>query len=127
MTARARKEAAKKIGVALQAKFRTMNEATTNAEVEIAAIDLGNYFNENIEFICWALKEYGGVKQMPFLAPDRPKPMKDLQPPANDLPDMPDILKMTVPAPVAECTCPVLEAGIIGRDKHMTSCPRYEP
>jgi hypothetical protein len=127
MTARARKEAAKQLGVALQAKFRTMNEATTNAEVEIAAIDLGNCFNENIEFICWALKEYGGVKQMPFLAPDRPKPMKDLQPPANDLPDMPDILKMTVPAPVAECTCPVLEAGIIGRDKHMTSCPRYEP
>ena len=125
MTARARKEAAKQLGVALQAKYRSMNEATTNDEIEIAAIDLGNCFNENIEFICWALKEYGGVKQMPFLAPDRPKPMKDLQPPANDLPEMPDILKMSVP--VADCTCPVLEAGIIGRDKHMTSCPRYEP
>jgi len=125
MTARARKEAAKHLGVALQAKYRAMLEASTNSDIETAALDLGNCFNENIEFICWALKEFGGVKQMPFLAPGRPKPMKDLQPPANDLPEMPDVLKMSVP--VAECTCPPLEAGIIGRDKHMTSCPRYEP
>lgn len=122
MKARDRKEASARLGVALQAKYRAMLEASTNDEIEIAAIDLGNCFNENIEFIFWVLKQFGGVTQMPYQPRKKPNPIPA---PANDLPEMPDILKMSVP--VADCTCPVLEAGIIGRDKHMTSCPQYKP
>lgn len=141
MKARDRKIASKNLGIALQSKYRAMLEASTNDEIQFAAIDLGNCFNENIEFIFWVLKEYGGVTQMPYQPPKKPVAVPA---PANDLPAMPDVLKMTVPVtdPMAEaaqalkdehaldtaaCTCPVLEHGIIGRDKHMTSCPKFKP
>ncbi len=69
--ARARKEAAKRLGIALTADYRRLIEATGDDEVAAAAVTLGQNFNSNIEFICWVLKEYGGVQQMPF-QPSRP-------------------------------------------------------
>ncbi len=64
--ARDRKEASKRIGLLLQAKHRKLIDATTPEEINDAAVDLGVQFNSNIEFICWVLKEYGGVEQRPI-------------------------------------------------------------
>lgn len=63
---RDRKEAARNLGIALTVDYRRMLEATGQEEITAAAIVLGQHFNDNIEFICWVLKEYGGVDQMPF-------------------------------------------------------------
>lgn len=72
MTAsRDRKEAAKRLGIALAADFRRMVEASGEEEIGAAAMVLGQNFNTNIEFIIWVLKEYGGVDQMPFPRPVR--------------------------------------------------------
>jgi len=64
--ARDRKQAAKMLGITMQAQLRALLEAVGNDEIQTAAIILGDTFNRNSEFICWVLKEYGGVKQMPF-------------------------------------------------------------
>lgn len=64
--ARERREAAKNLGIALQVKYRQMIEANGEEAITLAAIDLGNCFNSNIEFIIWCLKEFGGVQQLPF-------------------------------------------------------------
>lgn len=66
MKVRDRKEAAKRLGIALQADYRRMLEAIGQEEITKAAMLLGENFNNNIEFICWCLKEYGGVEQLPF-------------------------------------------------------------
>lgn len=70
--ARDRKEAAKRLGIALAADFRRMVEANGPEEINQAAMTLGTNFNTNIEFIIWVLKEYGGVSQMPFARPTPP-------------------------------------------------------
>lgn len=80
---RDRKEAAKRLGFALAAKYRAMIEANGEEEIQKAAIDLGGCFNDNIEFIMWVLKEYGGVEQMPFARQAKP---------LNGLPRTPDVL-----------------------------------
>lgn len=72
MTAsRSRKEAAKNLGIALTADYRKLLQATGDKEIVAASVTLGQNFNTNIEFICWVLREYGGVQQMPF-QPTRP-------------------------------------------------------
>lgn len=73
---RDRKEAAKRLGIALAADYRRMIEASGPEAINEAAVTLGTNFNTNIEFIIWVLKEYGGVDQMP-LQP-RHKPMNGL-------------------------------------------------
>jgi|SRR6185369_2534307 len=147
---RARKVASKNLGIALQAAYRRMIEANGNDEIQVAAIELGQLFNTNIEFVIWVLKAYGGVQQMPAernFAP-RPMPVASNDRPAlsivnpehvneeNKLPVLGELLTGD-PAPKKRsrkkpeevipkgCTCPPLEAGIIGRDRHMTSCPEY--
>lgn len=79
--ARDRKEAAKRLDFTLQAQYRALLEASTPDEVQNAAIVLGGTFNDNIEFVFWVLKEFGGVQQMPFERLRKPSK------PANDLPD----------------------------------------
>lgn len=81
--ARDRKEAAKRLGFALAAKYRKMLEAEGPEAINVAAMDLGSCFNDNIEFIIWVLKEYGGVEQMPFQRQARP---------VNGLPRTPGVL-----------------------------------
>lgn len=83
--ARDRKEAAKRLGFTLQAQYRALLEASTPDEVQNAAIVLGGTFNDNIEFVFWVLKEFGGVQQMPFERLRKPPK------PANDLPATPAI------------------------------------
>lgn len=63
---RDRKEASKRLGIALQAAYRRMLEASGQEEINTAAIELGQLFNDNIEFTIWVLREYGGVQQMPI-------------------------------------------------------------
>lgn len=59
--ARARREASKRLGLALQAKYRALVEATGQEDIQNAAIELGNVFNTNIEFVINVLKHYGGL------------------------------------------------------------------
>jgi hypothetical protein len=58
---RARKEKAKRVGLALQAKYRALVEASGQDEIQSAAIILGDVFNQNIEFIINVLRDYGGL------------------------------------------------------------------
>lgn len=67
--ARDRKTAAKILGITMQAQLRALLEAQGEDAIQIAAIRLGDTFNRNSEFICWVLKEYGGVEQMPYGRP----------------------------------------------------------
>jgi hypothetical protein len=59
--ARARKEAARRLGIDLQNKYRALVEASGQEEIEAAAIILGDAFNSNIEFIINVLKDWGGL------------------------------------------------------------------
>lgn len=118
---KARKEASKRLGLKLMSDYRNLAMASGEQEIAAASIILGSTFNENIEFIINVLKAYGGM-EVHFEPMTRPSP--SLPPkPANDLPDISALTKPGIYA----CTCPPLEAGIIGRDRHMTSCPQFEP
>lgn len=64
--ARARREASKRLGLALMKDYRALVEASGPEEIQNAAIELGVTFRDNIEFVCWVLKEYGGLQQMPI-------------------------------------------------------------
>lgn len=64
--ARDRKEASKRLGLALSKKYeRLVTAGSDKDEITLAAIDLGNCFNENIEFVLWVLKTFGGMTVMP--------------------------------------------------------------
>lgn len=121
--ARKRKVAAARLGIEFQKRYERLAFANGADEVTVAAVDLGQLFNDNAEFVIWALKKLGGLN------PPNPEEIKKIRPPtpANDLPTLPPALTGTAPAVEDKCTCPVLEAGIIGRDKHMTACPQYVP
>jgi hypothetical protein len=64
--ARDRKQAAKILGITMQAQLRALIEAQGEENIHAAAIQLGDTFNRNSEFIVWVLREYAGDKQMPF-------------------------------------------------------------
>lgn len=118
---KARKEASKRLGLKLMNDYRNLATAVGEEEITAASLTLGMTFNTNIEFIINVLKAYGGmeVKFEPMTRAAVP-PL-----PANDLPD---ISALTAPPSIMSvCTCPPLEAGIIGRDRHMTSCPHFQP
>jgi hypothetical protein len=122
---RARKEAAKVLGIAIQTRYRKLLEASGENEIIIATADLAQTMYENVEFTIWALKMVGGLNPPP------PEELRKITPPkqaANDDPRFakppPFVLQQPVPD---ECTCEPLEPGIIGGDRHMTSCPKYVP
>jgi hypothetical protein len=128
---RARKEASRKIAIELKRRYDRLVTAPPGDENEIviATTDLAVCFNENIEFILWALGTFGGMTNIPY--PERIKPQR---PPAKPLPGMPDISALTstfaedeAPKFLQKCTCPPLEPGIITGHKHMTSCPQFAP
>lgn len=129
---RARREAAKRLGIALQTRYRKLLSATGEDETVIATADLAQCMYENIEFVIWSLKSIGGMHPPP---PEELRTITTRPPmPANDprfqKPPVPiaftlsDRIKALCDLP---CTCPPLEAGIIGRDRHMTSCPKFVP
>lgn len=114
---RSRRDAAKVLGVALQTRYRKLLEATGEDETVVATADLAQCMYENVEFVIWALKHVGGMNPPP---PEELRRITPAQRPANDPAPAPKPLDLP-------CTCPVLEHGIIGRDKHMTSCPKFVP
>lgn len=119
-----RKEASKRLAIAIQKRYEKLVTAVGEDALVIATTDLAQCMYENVEFIIWSLKKQGGLN------PPAPEKFNRIsshgpRPPANDT--LPDISAL-VDEPVSlECTCPPLEAGIIGRDRHMTACPKYEP
>lgn len=85
---RARKEASKRLGIELEQRYRRLVLASGDAdEVTIAAVELGQLFNDNIEFVIWALKTYGGLNPP---APEQLK--KDMSAPRPALPQLPSTL-----------------------------------
>lgn len=123
---RSRRNAAKTLGIALQTRYRKLLEATGEDAIVVATADLAQCMYENVEFVIWALKAQGGMNPPP------PEELRKITPPqpANDDPRFrkPPALEIDPPAPIpARCTCPPLEHGIIGRDRHMTSCPSFVP
>lgn len=126
---RARRDAAKVLAIALQTRLRRLYDAqASNVENEIvvATADMAQVMYENIEFVIWALKSQGGMNPPP---PEelRPVSKSHVAPPANDprFAKPPEFtLEESIPN---ECTCPPLEARIIGRDRHMASCPKFVP
>lgn len=121
---RNRKEAAKRLGIAIHQRYEKLVTAVGEDEITVATVDLAQVMYENVEFVIWALKKMGGLNPAPpeeiKRAPRRSRPT-----PANDLPTLPPALTGAAPVVEEKCTCPVLEHGIIGRDKHATSCPLY--
>jgi hypothetical protein len=131
-TARKRKAAAKMLGIAIQQRLENLYDASASGDetkITIATVDMAQVMYDNAEFIIWALKSMGGLTVPP---PETVKPIPMTRPPApaNDapaLPVLPSVLTGSVDISEVECTCPPLEAGIIGRDRHMTACPKFEP
>lgn len=113
------------LGIALQTRYRRLLEASGEDETVIATADLAQCMYENVEFVIWALKHVGGMNPPP---PEQLRKITPPEVPANDAPrfEKPPVLAIDPELP-AECTCPPLEAGIIGRDRHMTSCPKFVP
>jgi hypothetical protein len=80
---RARRDAAKMLGIALQTRYRrfleTADDPDTNA---MATADLAQCMYENVEFVIWALKSVGGLNPQP------PEELRRVTPPqtspAND-------------------------------------------
>lgn len=122
---RNRKEAAKRLGIAIHQRYEKLVTAVGEDEITVATVDLAQVMYENVEFVIWALKKMGGLNPAP---PEEIKRVPLTRPtPANDLPTLPPTLTGATPVVEEKCTCPVLEHGIIGRDKHATSCPLYVP
>lgn len=121
---KARREASKRLGLKLMKDYRALATATGNDEIQAAAIELGNTFNQNVEFIINVLRHYGGLEAN-FEPLVKHTPIPNI--PANDEPTLPDVSMLTG-ANVLKlpCTCEPLEPGIIG-SKHATSCPHFEP
>lgn len=126
---RSRRDASKVLAVALQTRLRRLYDAQNNNvedEIVIATADLAQCMYENIEFVIWALKSQGGMNPPP---PEQLRRITPIPAPANEDPRFvkPPVLEIENDPVADECTCPPLEAGIIGRERHMTSCPKYVP
>jgi hypothetical protein len=120
---RSRRDAAKVLAVALQTRYRKLLEATGENEIVIATADLAQCMYENVEFVIWALKSQGGMNPPP---PEQLRKITAPQPANDSRFTKPPAFVLEEPVK-DECTCPPLEAGIIGRDRHMTSCPKFVP
>lgn len=59
---RQRREAAKRLALEFQSKYRALVEAQGQDEIQNAAIMLGGAFNANIEFVINVLRDYGGLE-----------------------------------------------------------------
>lgn len=106
-TANKRKAAAAHLGIAIHQRYENLVTASGDDEIVAATVELAQVMYENVEFVIWALKKTGGLNPAP------PEEIKRV--------------RVTRPVVKEQCTCPVLEEGIIGRDKHMTACPLYVP
>lgn len=64
--ARNRKAAAGRLGLEFQKRHRALALAVGEDEIAQAAVNLGQLFQDNIEFVVWVMKEFGGIEQLPF-------------------------------------------------------------
>lgn len=119
---KARKEASKRLGLKLMKDYRALAEAAGTDDIQAAAIELGNTFNTNVEFIINVLRHYGGLEAS--FEPLTKAAIPNI--PANDEPTLPDITALVNAPTKSDCICAPLEHGIIGA-KHMTSCPQFVP
>jgi hypothetical protein len=120
---RARRNAAKVLALTWQNRLRALYDAQSSNDedaIVIATANLAQAMYENIEFAIWALKTVAGM------SPPPPEMLKSISPshvppapPAND-PKPETVLDLP-------CTCPPLEHGILFRERHMTSCPKFVP
>lgn len=131
---RDRKEAAKRLGLELKKRYNALvTSGNDPEEINLRAIELGALWNENVEFIIWALCTFGGLNPP---APEKKTNTSPAAPnfateyPSETSAPLPDISKLAFDAPTAKaatagtCTCPdALDANFAG---HMTSCPRYQ-
>lgn len=124
---RARKAAAQALALAMQGRYRRLLEATGEDEIVVATADLAQVMYENVEFTIWALKTVAGMNPPP---PEVLKPISKshVPPPANDDPRFakPPVLEIEEPVKMT-CTCPPMDKELIGANRHMTSCPLYQP
>lgn len=78
---RARKQAACRLGIEFQKRYEKLALASGPDEITIAAVELGQLFNDNVEFVIWCLKTIGGLN------PPGPEPVRRMRPilpvPAN--------------------------------------------
>ena len=89
--ARHRREAAKRLGLEFQNRYRRLVEAQGQDEIAAASVELGTLFNDNIEFTINVLKSFGGLdvtfEPLTRTAGSAPPPA------ANDLPKTPEIFR----------------------------------
>lgn len=88
--ARARREAAKRLALAVQQRYRKLVESNGQGEdaIVIATADLATCMYENVEFIINVLRDYGGLQaNFEPMTSSAPAPKA----PANDLPPVPAI------------------------------------
>lgn len=95
MSARkARKEASKRLALEMKKRYNRLVTAGNDPdEITVAAVDLGEIFNQNIEFILWVLGTFGGLEipaPEPVLKSGRATVTKD-----PNLPDVPFLNGMT--------------------------------
>lgn len=87
-TARNRKEGAKRLGIALHQRYERLVTASGEDAIVVATTDLAQCMYENVEFIIWLLKDFGGLE--PPL-PDPLKPNATIMPHPQPVPTMPAI------------------------------------
>lgn len=92
----ARKEAALRLGVELEKKYRALVNAQGDEAIQKASIELGSLFNANIFQVIWFLKQYGGAQQRPLERLATQPHLKNAEPiPAPPaLPEIPEFLKV---------------------------------
>jgi len=64
---RQRKDASKALGIAIQQRYEKLVNATGEDATVVATVDLAQTMYDNVEFVIWVLKTYGG------LTPKRPE------------------------------------------------------
>lgn len=126
MSASDRKEASKRLGLAIRNRYEKLVTAVGEDAIVIATTDLAQVMYENVEFVIWALLKQGGLnpplpERFNKISAQGPRPAAN-----SDLPTLPPELTGDQSTADLPCTCPPLEAGIIGRDRHMAACPKYE-
>jgi hypothetical protein len=126
---RSRRDAAKVLGVALQTRYRKLLSATGENEVVVATADLAQCMYENVEFVIWALKHLGGMNPPP---PEELRRVTAPQPQRRMMIRASANRRNRCWRPTWNCPARVHRssrglAGIIGRERHMTSCPKFVP
>lgn len=121
---RNRKEASKRLALAVQARYRKLIEAGKDeTALAVATADLAMVMYENVEFIINVLRHFGGLEaRFEAMTSVKVADNDSIAPPAP----LPDISALVNEPVKADCICPPMEPGIIGY-KHMTSCPQFEP